>query len=96
MKLKIFAKNKEKLPCLKKKILKLSSDVKFSNNPDFILCFGGDGTLLHSERLHPSIPKLAIRDMSICRSCNSGSLSFLLKKFFEGNYKIVSEPKLVA
>ena len=96
MKIKIFAKNKEKISCLKKKILKLNPDVKFSSNPDFIFCFGGDGTLLHAERLHPSVPKLAIRDMSICRSCNSGSLSFLLKNFFSGNYKIKSEPKITA
>jgi NAD+ kinase len=96
MKLKVFAKNKEKIPCLKKKILKLDGSVEFSNKPDFIFCFGGDGTLLHAERLHPSIPKLAIRDMSICRSCNSGSLNFLLKNFFEGKYKIISESKLVA
>ena len=96
MKLKVFAKNKEKIPCLKKKILKLSSDVVFSNKPDFIICFGGDGTLLHSERLHPGVPKLVIRDDSICRSCNSGDLGFLLKNFFQGKYEIVDEPKLLA
>ena len=33
-----------------------------SDNPDFIICHGGDGTLLGAERSYPGIPKLALRD----------------------------------
>ena len=96
MKLKIYAKNKEKIRCLKSKILKLEPRAKFSNKPDVIICFGGDGTALHAEKLSPGIPKLIIRDRSICKSCNSGSLGVVLKKFFQKKYEIKEEPKILA
>ena len=96
MKIKIYARNKEKIPCLKNKILKLNSEVKFSNKPEIIICFGGDGTVLHAEKLHPQIPKLIIRDQSICKSCNTGNLGDVLKKFFENKYVIEEEPKIQA
>lgn len=96
MKIKIYAKNKEKITCLKNKIIKLSPKTKFSNNPEVIICFGGDGTLLHAERLHPGVLKLPIRDESICKTCNRGNLSVILKKFFKGEYQIKTEPKIEA
>lgn len=96
MKIKIYSKNKEKIPCLKNKIIKLEPNAKFSNTPEIIICFGGDGTALHAEKLHPEIPKLIIRDKSICKSCNTGTLKQVLKKFFENNYKIKTEPKIEA
>ncbi len=96
MKIKVYARDKEKIPCLKSKILKLNPEVKFSNNPDIIICFGGDGTALHAEKLSPGVPKLIIRDRSICKSCNSGSLGVVLKKFFQKKYEIKEEPKILA
>ena len=96
MNIKIYAKNKEKIPCLKNKILKINSKTKFTNKPDVVICFGGDGTLLHAERLHEGVPKLVIKDGSICKTCNTGNLGAILKKFFKGEYIIKTEPKLEA
>lgn len=30
-------------------------------NPEFVVSYGGDGTLLRAEFLYPSIPKLLLR-----------------------------------
>jgi NAD+ kinase len=40
------------------------------NNPDFILCYGGDGTVLFTERTIPEIPKLIIKTSRVCRKCD--------------------------
>ena len=37
------------------------SGIKVSKNPEIVLVLGGDGTLLYSEKLYPSIPKLHLR-----------------------------------
>ncbi|UCE95617.1 MAG: NAD(+)/NADH kinase [Candidatus Bathyarchaeota archaeon] len=39
-------------------------------NPDFIVCYGGDGTVLFAERNFPQIPKLIIKRTKICRKCD--------------------------
>ena len=36
-------------------------------NPDFIICYGGDGTVLFSERKFPGVPKLIIKSSRACR-----------------------------
>ena len=36
-------------------------------NPDFIVCYGGDGTVLFSERKFPGVPKLIIKTSRACR-----------------------------
>jgi len=40
-----------------------------SKKPDFVVSYGGDGTLLYSERIYPGIPKLAIRSNRKCALC---------------------------
>jgi len=39
-------------------------------NPDFIVCYGGDGTVLFSERRYPEVPKLIIKTSPVCRKCD--------------------------
>ncbi len=39
------------------------------NNPDIVISYGGDGTLLASEQEYPGIPKLPIRDSATCVKC---------------------------
>jgi NAD+ kinase len=71
------------------------------NQPDFVISYGGDGTVLFSERKYPGIPKITLR-----RS-NSGSggsrciysvfeLEDILLKIESGKYTIKEEIKLVA
>jgi NAD+ kinase len=49
------------------------------NNPDIIITYGGDGTLLESERLYPNIPKLPIRDVKTAPMCEKHSLEGIIK-----------------
>jgi len=39
------------------------------SNPDVIISFGGDGTLLSAEREYPGVPKLPIRNSQFCHKC---------------------------
>lgn len=68
-------------------------------NPEIVLSFGGDGTILYSERKYPSIPKLVIKhDSKIFRKYEYSlkNLKKILKKFLEGKFKIKEEIKLEA
>lgn len=39
------------------------------SNPDAVVSWGGDGTILKSEHLYPGVPKLCTRDCAECASC---------------------------
>lgn len=65
-----------------------------TENPEVIITYGGDGTLLSSEREFPGVPKLAIRDNSICKKCTSHLDEKLFKRFAESNLKLSEFPKL--
>ncbi len=66
------------------------------NNPDFIVCYGGDGTVLFGERKFPGIPKLIIKTSRASRmyDYNLNDLHKLLSRIKAGNYQIHSEMKL--
>jgi NAD+ kinase len=65
-------------------------------NPDFIVCYGGDGTVLFSERKFPEVPKLIIKTSRVCRKFDytSGELRNILSKISEGNYCLHKKMKL--
>jgi NAD+ kinase len=65
-------------------------------NPDFVVCYGGDGTVLFSERKFPEIPKLIIKTSRACRIYDYAlnDLSKLLSKIKARKYQIHSEMKL--
>ncbi|MBU5689273.1 MAG: NAD(+)/NADH kinase [Candidatus Aenigmarchaeota archaeon] len=66
--------------------------------PDIVISIGGDGTILLSERLYPSVPKLAIKTSSTCRKCQymPGHLKVALELIKKGKYRIVEEKKIEA
>jgi len=65
-------------------------------NPDFIVCYGGDGTVLISERTFPEVPKLIIKTSRVCRKCDytPDDLKDLLSNIREGNYCLHKKMKL--
>lgn len=63
-------------------------------NPDIVISYGGDGTLLYSERMYPGVPKLPIRDSLICIKCPNHDEKFLLKKLLEGKLQLKQYRKL--
>ena len=67
-------------------------------DPDFVVCYGGDGTVLFAERKFPEVPKLIIKTSRACRKYDYAlhDLADLLSKIKKGNYSIHSELKLEA
>ncbi len=65
-------------------------------NPDFIICYGGDGTVLFSERKFPGIPKLIIKTSRVCRKYDytPDELKDLLSKIRGGNFCLHKKIKL--
>jgi NAD+ kinase len=63
--------------------------------PEIVFSFGGDGTILYSERLYPGIPKIFVRHSRFCKKCEVvGSYKKLFDALRRGKYKIVEEIKL--
>lgn len=52
--------------------------------PDLVVTFGGDGTILHSERLYPGVPKLCARFSQHCLKCGVGT--FFHSKLHHGEH----------
>ena len=69
-----------------------------ARDPDFVVCYGGDGTVLFSERRFPEIPKLVIKKSAVCRKCDYSlhDLKNVLPMIKVGKFKIRKEMKLEA
>jgi NAD+ kinase len=65
-------------------------------NPDFILCYGGDGTVLFSEIRYPAVPKLIIKTSRACRRYDYSldELKTVLTKIREHKYCLHKKMKL--
>ncbi len=83
-------------PSMAKKVLASGGFEIVEDNPDFVICFGGDGTVLFGERKFPEIPKLIIKTSRACRMYDYSlkDLTALLSKIKAGNYQIHSEMKI--
>lgn len=58
-----------------------------SESPELIIAYGGDGTLLGSEREWPGIPKLPLRDSHTAKLCEDHDYEIQLKNFLSGQTK---------
>lgn len=65
-----------------------------SKNPQVIISYGGDGTLLSSEREYPAIPKLPIRNSQFCNKCPSHKDKKLLEDLSNEKLKLKEYKKL--
>jgi len=82
-----------------KKILKKHGFKIISINPDFVLCYGGDGTILFSEMKFPGIPKISIKvSESFCRTYDYRVqvLEKILERIKKKKYKVRKMMKLEA
>lgn len=66
------------------------------SNPDIVISFGGDGTALRAERLHPGIPRVMIKHSSICARCPDHDYTPLLEALGREEYKVVRQIKVEA
>ncbi len=62
--------------------------------PDVIISYGGDGTLLSSERKYPGIPKLPIRDNTKYTKCERHREKLLLKLLSENKLRLKEYEKI--
>ncbi|MEM5882828.1 MAG: hypothetical protein QXQ77_01130, partial [Candidatus Aenigmatarchaeota archaeon] len=89
-------------PLKKERILKALKKFGFEvdeKNPEIVVCYGGDGTILYAERIFPEIPKLVIKKpLSVCKKCEYklSDLKKVLREVSKRNYEIVEEIKLEA
>ena len=76
--------------------LKKAGFTVVEKNPDWVLCHGGDGTILYAERKFPGVPKLAVKSTKICHRCDikSNGLSRPFASIKSHNYAITKETKL--
>lgn len=65
-------------------------------NPDVVISYGGDGTLLSAEKEFPGIPKLPIRDSLKCIKCEEHTNEALLGHLKNGKLSLEEYPKLQA
>lgn len=92
MKVFIFGKNAKKIEGL---ILSFGFVIT-KNNPEVIISYGGDGTLLSGERRFPQIPKLPIRDSENCIRCPVHQEEVVLLKLKKGALNLKKYKKLKA
>lgn len=90
MKALLFGKNSKNIQALAKS---LGFEV-VSSNPEVIISYGGDGTLLSAERQFPGLPKLPLRNNQICNKCANHQDEDIVKKLLEGKLKIKEYRKL--
>jgi|SRR3989344_518279 len=82
----------------KDKILDLVSKYGFSvvdKSPEFVVSFGGDGTVMHSEAQYPGIPKIILKNSRVCKLCSPLENDEVLKRIKSGKYKIEDYWKLI-
>jgi len=83
MKVILFGDEKEKVQDL----VKSYGFEIVTDNPDFIITFGGDGTIIKAEAEYPSIPKIILKNSLVCKKCSKFSNEEVLEKVKKGDYK---------
>ncbi len=88
-------KNKREVNHIEKYFLKKFE--KDEKNPDFVVVFGGDGTLLESEKKYPEVPKLCIRNNTKRNEFHKKeNIEEIITKIEKKEYKIKNIDKIKA
>lgn len=66
--------------------------------PDFVVTYGGDGSILWAENKYPSVPKITVLGSETSKKCMYKPEDFVavLEKIKKGNYTLKEEQKLEA
>jgi hypothetical protein len=89
----VLGRNKKSISFVNKEILKYKN-LKISKHPEIIISLGGDGTFFYNERKYPCIPKILVRDKSICKLCSIYNLSNIKRILGNLNKRIFSLIKI--
>src|SRR3989338_2701334 len=65
-----------------------------SETPEMVVALGGDGTFLAAEREYPGVPKLLVREQSICNKCDWDNLEEGLRRVLLGNFRVEEFAKI--
>lgn len=90
MKVLVFGKNKQEA----EKLLTEGGFEVAGKDPDFVVSYGGDGTLMKAEHAYPSIPKILLKDSLICKMCCPLPNAEIIKAIKEGHYQNEEMTKL--
>lgn len=66
------------------------------NNPDVVIAFGGEGTFLYSEMIHPGVPKVFVKHPSKCKKCKHHNYKKVIKALDEKKFKVFEAVKVQA
>jgi NAD+ kinase len=88
----LFGRNKSEIETLVRK----TGFTLVEKNPEFVITYGGDGTLMKAEHAYPGIPKIVLRDSLICKKCSPLSNEEVLQRIVEKQYAVEELIKLEA
>jgi hypothetical protein len=95
MRIHLFGRDKEKIEELKSSLAQFKLEYS-EEHPELVICYGGDGTFLISERVFPGIPKIFIRGSEISNKGEDIDIKNAVEKYLQGNFKIEKIKKLKA
>ncbi|MFH1408494.1 MAG: hypothetical protein ABIH34_01170 [Nanoarchaeota archaeon] len=93
MKIALSGKIRSDVQKLARQLKRLGTDV-VTKKPDMVITFGGDGSFLWAERRYPGVPKLLVRNKSICFKCNEDTLADMLHLLNKKEHYLHVYPKL--
>jgi len=94
-KIHILGKDASKIKNLKEK-LEQRDFVYVDENPELVICYGGDGMFLIAERVFPGVEKLLIKDSLVCNMGHDISIEEIIDLYKKGNYDVEEIKKLKA
>lgn len=92
MKVAVFGKEVRKL---KKKVEEKGFEYD-KENPNVVICYGGDGIFLIAERVYPGVPKVLVKKSPTSNKGHDIKIEKVLEKFKRGEFEIQKIKKLKA
>lgn len=90
MKVLVYGKNKDEITS----VIEETGFVIVESKPDFVICYGGDGTLMAAESAYPGVKKILLRDSQICKKCSNLPNHEVLRRVAAGEFVVEELPKI--